>query len=93
MELNGFLVRKKMCRTCIYRPDSPLDLESLENDVRDPYSGFKSYRECHHRIYGSGVCCRGFWNQHKDEFQAGQIAQRLDLVVEVDDNFKPMREE
>jgi len=26
------------------------------------------------------ACCRGFWNAHKDEFQLGQVAQRLGLV-------------
>jgi hypothetical protein len=32
------------------------------------------------------VCCRGFWDRHKDEFPGGQLAQRLDCVefVEVD---------
>lgn len=78
-----FKVQKKMCATCIYRPDSSLDLEVLEDDVRDPYMGFKGHRVCHH---SDDVCCRGFWNAHKDEFQMGQVAQRLDMVefVEVD---------
>jgi hypothetical protein len=78
-----FRVQKKSCSTCIYRKDSPLDLEKLENDIRDPYIGFKGYRICHH---SNDVCCRGFWNKHKDSFPAGQIAQRLKMVefVEVD---------
>ncbi len=77
------LVQKRMCATCIYRPDSTLDIEKLEDDVRDPYVGFKGHRICHH---SDDVCCRGFWERHKDEFPAGQIAQRLGLVefVEVD---------
>jgi hypothetical protein len=77
---------RRMCGTCIYRPECPLDLAKLENDVRDKYVGFKGYRECHHAPRRSGVCCRGFWERHKDEFAAGQIAQRLKLVefVEVD---------
>ena len=76
----GFLVQKKMCPTCIYRPDSPLDLNKLEDQVRDPHMGFKGHRICHHHSDDSGVCCRGFWNAHKDDFPAGQIAQRLGLV-------------
>jgi hypothetical protein len=78
-----FKVQRRLCPTCIYRPDSPLDLAKLENQVRDPYVGFKSYRVCHH---STDVCCRGFWNAHRDEFQAGQMAQRLGCVefVEVD---------
>lgn len=76
-----FKVQKKMCATCIYRPDSTLDLKALEDAVRDKYMGFKGHRICHH---SKDVCCRGFWEAHKDEFTAGQIAQRLNCVVFVD---------
>lgn len=84
-----FKVQRKLCATCIYRPDSTLDLAKLENDVRDQYVGFKGHRICHH---SDDVCCRGFWNAHKDEFTAGQIAQRLGLVEFVDvDTLPPIR--
>jgi len=78
-----FKVQAKPCSTCIYRKDSPLDLKALEDAVRDPHMGFKGHRICHH---SDDVYCRGFWNAHKDEFTAGQVAQRLGLVefVEVD---------
>jgi hypothetical protein len=78
-----FRVQRRLCATCIYRPDSPLDLKRLEDQVRDKYMGFKGWRACHH-AKGKTVCCRGFWNAHKDEFAAGQIAQRLNLVEFVD---------
>lgn len=82
----SFKVQKRMCATCIYRPDSKLDLKKLENDVRDPYVGFKGHRICHH---SASVCCRGFWEKHKNAFPAGQIAQRLKAVVFVHvDRFK-----
>ena len=73
----GFRIMAQQCKTCIYRKDSWLDLQKLEDDVRDPYVGFKGHRICHH---SENVCCRGFWNAHKDEFPAGQIAQRWGLV-------------
>lgn len=75
-------VRKTMCRTCIYREDSPLDLEKLEAEVADPRmeGHFKGYRSCHHHTNKSGVCCRGFWEKHKDRFDLGQLAQRLGFV-------------
>lgn len=78
-----FKVQKKSCSTCIYRKDSPLDLKKLEDDVRDKYMGFKGHRVCHH---SDDICCRGFWNKHKNEFALGQIAQRFGMVqfVEVD---------
>jgi hypothetical protein len=78
-----FKVQKKQCSTCIYRPDSPLDLAKLEAAIADEHGGFKNHRTCHH---SNDVCCRGFWDRHKDEFPGGQLAQRLDCVefVEVD---------
>ena len=76
-----FRVQAKLCATCIYRKGSPLDLRKLENDVRDPHMGFRGHRVCHH---SRDVCCRGFWNRHKDAFPAGQIAQRLGVVEFVD---------
>jgi hypothetical protein len=89
-----FKVQKKLCKTCIYRKDSTLNLEALEAEVADNYGGFDGYRVCHHTDDKDGVCCRGFWNKHKDKFAMGQIAQRLDLVEEVDiDNWEEVDEE
>lgn len=88
---SSFQVQKRMCKSCIYRPECALDIKKLEDQVREKVRGqsvdfFKGYRECHHAETGSGVCCRGFWERHKDQFQLGQVAQRLDLVeyVEID---------
>ena len=77
-----FKVQRRMCATCIYRPGLAWDLANLENQVRDPHIGFKGHRICHHA--SDATCCRGFWEAHKDEFAAGQIAQRLGLVEFVD---------
>lgn len=76
-----FRVQRRQCATCIYRPNSGFNLVKLENDVRDKRMGFKGHRICHN---SKDVCCRGFWNRHKDKFAAGQIAQRLNLVEFVD---------
>lgn len=73
----GFKVQSEACSTCIYRKDSPLELEALEDQVRDQHGGFRGHRICHH---SKDVCCRGFWNRHKNDFQAGQLAQRLNCV-------------
>ena len=76
-----FLVRKMACETCIYREDNPLDLNRLEDEVRDSHVGFASFRICHdHADAKDEVCCRGFWNRHKDAFALGQVAQRLNQV-------------
>ena len=74
-----FKVQSKQCETCIYRSDSPLDLKQLESQIADPHMErmFAAHRICHH---SNDVCCRGFWDRHKDDFPMGQIAQRLDAV-------------
>lgn len=78
-----FKVQQRQCDSCIYRKDSPLDLEKLESEIADNHGGFNGHRVCHH---SDDVCCRGFWDRHKNQFQMGQIAQRLQMVefVEVD---------
>ena len=85
-DADGFRVRAKQCATCIYRKDSPLDIRKLERDIADKYQPgfFKGHRVCHSSGRGTGIeamCCRGFWNRHKDKFAMGQIAQRLGWVI------------
>lgn len=81
-----FKIQKKQCSTCIYRPDSPLNLQDLENQIADGYGGFNGYRQCHH-TKKEPACCAGFWGRHKDKFAAGQVAQRLKMIefVEIDE--------
>lgn len=83
-----FKVQAKICETCIYKGGLGWRLDELLNQIRDRrmLGFFSGYRECHHAKRGSGVCCRGFWNAHKDDFASGQVAQRLGLVEFVDDN-------
>lgn len=77
----AFQVQKQACETCIYgkhsaSSESPAKLEA---EVADKYMPgfFKGYRICHN---SKKACCRGFWNRHKNHFQAGQLAQRLNCV-------------
>lgn len=74
-----FQVQAKQCATCIYHKASPLDVKALEAQIADPRMAgfFTGHRICHH---SDVACCRGFWNRHKDDFQAGQLAQRLNFV-------------
>ena len=74
----GFQVMAKACETCIYRADSPLDLDALEAQVQGAND---SFRVCHHH---DTACCRGFWNAHKHDFNMGRIAQRLNAVEYVE---------
>lgn len=85
-----FRVQRRMCATCIYRPDMHFDLAVLEAEVRDPHVGFRAHRICHH---SDSACCRGFWEAHRDEFPLGQVAQRLGLVEFVEDDVLEVNKE
>jgi hypothetical protein len=76
-------VQRRQCSTCIFRPDSPLNLAALLRAVADPHMAgfFRGSRICHH---SNEAVCAGFWARYKDKFTVGQVAQRLDLVEVVD---------
>lgn len=78
----GLRVQATMCDTCIYKPSTGFDIADLERQVADPHMDglFRGFRACHH-AKGRSVCCRGFWDRHKDHFPGGQIAQRLRRVI------------
>ena len=80
-----FQVMSRLCATCIYRKTwCGTPVATLEDQVREKHrgaTGFQGYRVCHSQKRGrNGACCRGFWNRHKWEFAAGQIAQRFNMV-------------
>lgn len=81
----GFRVRKHRCKTCIFGTRGNWNLEELLGQIRDPAGGFTGWRVCHHeQDEREERCCRGFWDKHKDDFQIGQVAQRLGVIREVD---------
>jgi hypothetical protein len=84
----SFEVQSKQCATCIYGPQSASfnTVKELEAEIVDRRGFFTSFRMCHH---SGTACCRVFWDRHKDDFQAGQIAQRFDLVVFVEHDDGP----
>lgn len=78
--VDGLEVQRKLCATCIFSDHWSADhLAALLEEIRDPHMAghFKGYRVCHHSDY---AVCAGFWARHRDNFDAGQIAQRLGLV-------------
>lgn len=79
----GFRVQRSMCSTCIFKPESPLDLDRLLADIADKHGGFSGHRICHH---SRDATCAGFWARHKNDFAIGQLAQRLRLVELVSDD-------
>lgn len=80
-------VQSRACATCIYtKAWYGTPIEELEAQVADGHGGFQGSRICHH---SNDVTCRGFWNRHKDQFAAGQIAQRFACVEFVDVDIDP----
>ena len=86
--MSGFCVQRRPCSTCIYskawRRNGGTPIATLEAQVADRFGGFSKHRQCHHTGKKNAACCRGFWNRHKNNFAAGQIAQRLGVVEFVD---------
>lgn len=78
-----FRVQKRMCKTCIYRPDSPLDVEKLEAQVMGEDGMFKTHRQCHH-TEGTPACCAGFWAKNGDRYPLGVAAEKLIGIEYVD---------
>ena len=81
-----FLVRRTACNTCIYRDDSPLNIEKLENEIRDEYGAIVTYRICHEH---ETTCCRGFWNRHAKALASARLARMMGIVRFVDDGDDP----
>lgn len=93
----GFPVRREQCDSCIYRKRHAKtgarlawDVPELEAQIQDEHGFFQGHRVCHapaiedgEELSGPEVCCRGYWNRHRDDFPLGQIAQRLGRVIEV----------
>lgn len=74
-------IRKTACHTCIYRPDSPLDLAKLEREVKDRYGCFVGYRLCHHHLNDDdGVVCRGFFAKHGMKVTKIRLAKILGIL-------------
>jgi hypothetical protein len=71
-------VQRRQCETCIFNW-SPEHLAALLDAIRDPKMAghFRGYRICHH---SRDAVCAGFWARHRDNFDLGQIAQRLGFV-------------
>ena len=82
-------IRDSQCETCIYRPDSFQDLESLETEVRDPIAPFHfdRWRACHEDLSHDEVCA-GFAARHGNDCTPIQIYRRLEAAAMASENDK-----
>ena len=71
-------IRERQCSTCIYRPDSVLNLPALEAEIRDRHGHFHKARACHSADWpATDVICAGFAARHGDDCTPVQIVRRL----------------
>ncbi len=76
-------IQKTKCNQCLFSKNRIVDAKRAAEVIRDAL-GKDTYFNCHKaKIKGADVCCRGFWDAHKDNFNLGRIAQRLNVIKEV----------
>jgi hypothetical protein len=74
------------CSTCIFRPGNVMHLQEGRRDqmVRDSIESGGAII-CHQTLYqktDEHAVCRGFFDVHKHEVQALQLAERLNMLTE-----------
>lgn len=76
-------VRATQCATCIYRPDSPLDLSVLEGEALDHGTPdhYARWRACHAHYDANDTVCKGFYDAHGEDCTPIQVAKRLGGIV------------
>lgn len=73
------------CSTCIFRGGNLMHLNEGRRDgmVRDSIESGGAII-CHQTLDGDNAVCRGFFDVHKHEVQALQLAERLGFIQEVE---------
>lgn len=81
-----FKIQTKQCDQCLFSRRRIVTAARFKNIIRDcTQLGNEKHFVCHKAsLKGDSVCCRGFWDKYKNNFQLGQVAQRLNLVEEVE---------
>lgn len=81
-------VCERKCDTCIFRPGNLMRLQEGRRDnmvaesIRDGGAII-----CHDTLDGDNAVCRGFFDVHKDDVQALQVAERLGFI-----EYQPVKE-
>jgi hypothetical protein len=75
-------VQKKRCNECLFGDNFVVSCEERRDEVIRDALAKDSYFVCHkssisNKKKDEDVCCRGYWDAHKDDFNLGRIAQRL----------------
>ena len=78
-------IQKTKCNQCLFSKDRIVTSKAAAEVVKNCLKN-DTYFSCHKaKIKGDkdNVCCKGFWDAHKSNFNLGRIAQRLNAVREV----------
>ncbi len=77
-------IQKTKCNQCLFSKNRVVTPEVVAEIVKGCLNE-DTYFCCHKAtIKGkNNVCCRGFWDAHKSNFNLGRITQRLNSVREV----------
>ena len=79
-----FKVQKKKCDQCLFTANKIVD-DKRKREILIETKQSDSFFICHKAtLENDKVCCRGFWDKHKHDFNLGRIAQRLNCVQMVD---------
>jgi len=78
-------IQKKCCDQCLFSENNIVEGESRRMDIIKEALSNDTFFICHKASIKDidDVCCRAFWNNFKNEFNLGRIAQRLKCVTEV----------
>lgn len=81
-----FKLRRTMCETCIYGPNSPIDKSRL-SQYRLHWRAQDTHQICHkEQVEGKDdtVCCRGFYDANPGVGNLRRISERMGWVDIVD---------
>lgn len=81
-------VQKKKCNQCLFSKNFVVKNEERRTQIIKECLRKDTFFVCHKSSLASedghgDVCCRGYWDNFKHEFNLGRIAQRLNVAEEV----------
>ncbi len=78
------LVQKEKCNQCLFSDNRIVTVARMKEILND-CSARDTFFVCHKSTVKNDnwVCCKGFWDKFKHNFNLGRIAQRLNFVREV----------
>lgn len=83
-------VMARKCSTCIYRPGNLMDLTPGRREQMEADSVAKQGVIACHKTLGSkplaNAVCRGYYDTQKDHVGLLSAAERMELVIEVEEN-------